>query len=160
MFLWILSAWVKNKFPDVDNITTDELSEKVKHNNNLLVVDNRQQQEYNVSFINGAKLLEFPLTENVLTEFVEKNVSDETEEIICYCSVGYRSSVVAGQLGAILAEKKKDDVKVYNLEGSMFKWVNEDRPVTNVKSETVCYAHPYSYMWGMLGLNIWKWRWS
>ena len=160
MFLWILSAWVKNKFPDVDNITTDELSEKVKHNNNLLVVDNRQQQEYNVSFINGAKLLEFPLAENALTEFVDKNVSDVTEEIICYCSVGYRSSVVAGQLGAILAEKKKDDVKVYNLEGSMFKWVNEDRPVTNVKSETVCYAHPYSYMWGMLGLNIWKWRWS
>ena len=160
MLLWLISAWVKNKFPDVENVSTEELSEKVAHDNNLLLVDTRSQEEHNVSFINGAKFLEFPLTEQSLTEFVDRNVSDGTEEIVCYCSVGYRSSVAARQLVTSLAENKKENVKVYNLEGSLFKWVSEGRAVTNDNSETVCCAHPYSYMWGILGLNVLKWRWS
>ena len=161
MLLSLISALVEKKFPEVKNISTNDLGEKLKSDDkSIVLVDTRKEEEYNVSFIKGAKFLEFPLTEDALTKFVDTNVPDGTEEIICYCSVGYRSSVVAIALLTTLVEKKREDIKIYNLEGSMFKWVNEGRPVTNMNSDTVCYAHPYSYMWGILGLNVFKWRWS
>ena len=48
-----------------------------------------------------------------------------------------------------------DNVKAYNLEGSIFQWANENRPLDG--SEGV---HPFSYVWGCLGLRWANWRWT
>ena len=68
---------------------------------------------------------------------------DPDRSIVVYCSVGYRSS--------ILAEKLQDMgfTKVYNLEGSIFKWDNEGRPLVQGKV-TVRKVHPYNAHWGNL----------
>ena len=60
-----------------------------------------------------------------------------------YCSVGYRSS--------ILAEKLQDlgFTRVYNLEGSIFKWANEGRPLAQDQTP-VQKVHPYNTDWGKL----------
>lgn len=40
--------------------------------------------------------------------------------------------------------QNRDAVHVYNLEGSIFKWANENRPMVDVKDKATIYAHPYN----------------
>ncbi|MBW4653230.1 MAG: rhodanese-like domain-containing protein [Kaiparowitsia implicata GSE-PSE-MK54-09C] len=65
------------------------------------------------------------------------------QPIVVYCSVGYRSARLAQQLQAVGYRS------VWNLEGSLFAWVNAgysvhqgDRPVPQV--------HPYNASWSAL----------
>ena len=60
-----------------------------------------------------------------------------------YCSVGYRSSRLAEELRARGFEN------VFNLEGSLFQWANEGRPLYRGE-ERVDQAHPYDEEWGQL----------
>ena len=101
-----------------------------------------------------------------------------TLSVVCYCSVGYRSSMVAQKLfsqhkkkvasetsvdmqqsarsdgTAIAAEgMDKTDVSkldIYNLEGGIFQWVCEQREIVNDKGEKMNTVHPYSSFWGKL----------
>jgi hypothetical protein len=63
--------------------------------------------------------------------------------IVVYCSVGYRSSVLARKL------QDMGVTRVYNLEGSIFKWANEERPLVR-NGDTVQKVHPYDAYWGKL----------
>lgn len=74
-------------------------------------------------------------------------------DVVCYCSVGYRSSLVAEKLHDYV-KKSKDaastNISVYNLEGSLFKWANENRHMVNSRGETTKFAHPYNAVFGKL----------
>ena len=65
--------------------------------------------------------------------------------VVCYCSVGYRSSLVAQRLYRHYKEQEKTCPPLHNLEGGLFQWANEGRPLAI--SNTV---HPYSSAWGKL----------
>jgi len=56
----------------------------------------------------------------------------------------------------------KDDLmgkmEVYNLDGSIFKWANEDRLLVTPRGDTVEYVHPYNTLWGTLCLSSSKWN--
>ena len=41
-------------------------------------------------------------------------------------------------------------ISVHNLEGSLFKWANESRPMVDGRDEPTIFAHPYSAVWGKL----------
>ena len=75
--------------------------------------------------------------------------TDVKEKAIFYCSVGYRSSAVVARL-----QRHKPDSgetpQLFNLEGSLFKWANEDREMVNCHNEPTPYCHPYSIFWGLL----------
>ena len=63
--------------------------------------------------------------------------------IVTYCSVGYRSAGVAQRLRAA------GFTQVYNLEGSLFRWANEGRPL--YRGDTLVHqVHPYDRVWGTL----------
>ena len=61
-----------------------------------------------------------------------------------YCSAGYRSGKLAERLQAA------GYTNVRNLDGSIFKWANERRPLVRGESEPVTKVHPYSAIWGRL----------
>ncbi|KAK7476427.1 hypothetical protein BaRGS_00032352 [Batillaria attramentaria] len=42
------------------------------------------------------------------------------------------------------------DVQVYNLEGSIFKWANEGRPMVTSSGQKTRLCHPFSAVWGKL----------
>lgn len=80
---------------------------------------------------------------------------NNTFTVVCYCSVGYRSSNVAQKL--LRAHKHSggegkgaEPLRIYNLEGGMFQWACEGRGLTNEAGEKVPVVHPYSTFWGML----------
>ena len=41
-----------------------------------------------------------------------------------------------------------ENISVYNLKGSIFKWANEGRPVVDSSGQAVSKVHPYSAVWG------------
>ncbi len=60
-----------------------------------------------------------------------------------YCSVGFRSGAFAQTL------QEAGYTRVENLEGSIFKWANEGRPVFQ-DGRRVEKVHPYNDAWGKL----------
>ncbi len=63
--------------------------------------------------------------------------------ILVYASVGYRSARVAHWLGA------RGYTDVQNLDGGIFRWANEGRPVFRQGAPTT-EVHPYQPRWGMM----------
>ena len=79
------------------------------------------------------------MTSNILI------ISSSFSTVVCYCSVGYRSSLVAQRLYRHYKEHRETCPPLHNLEGGLFQWANEGRPLAI--SNTV---HPYSSAWGIL----------
>jgi rhodanese-related sulfurtransferase len=63
--------------------------------------------------------------------------------IVVYCSAGYRSSRVSRWLG------RQGFTNVRNLEGSLFAWANEGRPMVS-ETGAAKEVHPYNEFWGRL----------
>jgi rhodanese-related sulfurtransferase len=64
-------------------------------------------------------------------------------QTIVYCSVGFRSS----RLAQSLADRGVGEVM--NLEGSIFQWAHEGRPVYQ-GDRVVRHVHPYGKRWAGL----------
>ncbi len=126
------------KFPDVRQLPTHELAAWLADTNRHapLLADTREAEEFLVSHLRGARNLGSVAA-------VKAAIQSNAQPVVVYCSVGYRSSALAEKL------HKAGVTNVFNLEGSIFAWANEGRPVyrgTNVVQE----VHPYSKKWGAL----------
>ena len=132
---------IRAKFPTVAHISTDTLQswrDESPQRENLLLFDVRAPEEYAVSHLQGARSVS---SKDEALKVLQGVSSDQ--RIVLYCSVGYRSSELAQFL------MKKGYTEVYNLEGSIFAWANEGRPVYRGK-EWVQVVHPYDKTWGRL----------
>ncbi len=131
---------IRDKYPDVIQLRTDELYSWLTDSRNepIILIDARAKEEFHVSNITGA--MNIPYDKDPLKHFT---CVDPDRSIVVYCSIGYRSSSLAGKL------QDMGFTKVYNLEGSIFKWANEGRPLVQDKV-TVRKVHPYNARWGNL----------
>jgi len=131
---------IKRKLPDVEWISAEELARWRSDPNRAHPVlgDCRTVEEYSVSHLEGALRID-PDTPDV-SELVR---SLKGASVVVYCSVGYRSAYVARRLRQAGAQR------VFNLEGSLFRWANEGRPLVGVEGPTRL-VHPYNEAWGRL----------
>lgn len=131
---------IRLQFPDVSRVTTGQLAAWLDDPERLppLLLDVRTTQEFAVSHLPGA----IPVPPDAGADDLHESVSKD-RPIVVYCSVGYRSSVMARRL----LEAGFEDVA--NLEGSIFEWANEGRPVVR-DGELVEEVHPYDDRWGRL----------
>lgn len=84
------------------------------------------------------------MTPNTQIEQVEiLKEKDKTDKIVVYCSVGVRSAQFAEKL------QQAGYPNVYNLNGSIFEWANENRPLYQGQQQ-VTQVHPYNSFWGKL----------
>ena len=131
--------FVREAFPDVPQMTTRQLAAMQAHDvPDVVLLDARTAAEFNVSHLPGAVLAS---NARMALDALEGNDPERT--VVVYCSVGYRSSRLAKQLRARGFEN------VFNLEGSLFQWANEGRPLYRGDKQ-VHKAHPYDEEWGML----------
>ena len=131
---------VRNKYPDVKQLQTDELRSWLSDPKSeaILLIDARATEEFEVSHITGAKNM--PYNKKHLKHLTDIKPDNP---IVVYCSVGYRSSIMASKLQELGFKE------VYNLEGAIFKWANEGKPL--VQEQTTVYkVHPYNVRWGKL----------
>lgn len=135
----IIKRLTSRKFPIVEWITTKELAGWLEDplKPQPIILDARTEAEYAVSHLKNAQRID-PYHSNLVVSAESKDTP-----IAVYCSVGYRSARIAEQL------KQAGFSHVYNLEGSLFKWANEERPIyTN--DHTTPLVHPYNQLWGKL----------
>ena len=131
-------SMVREDFPRVQHISTDELAAILEEHMDFTLLDTREPEEYEVSHIQGAFLAEG--VRDALKLLKDKKREDL---VIVYCSVGYRSSNIAKKLA------RRGFTNVVNVEGSLFKWANENRPVFS-GDKPVDRVHPYDEDWGRL----------
>ena len=132
---------IRKRFPSVRQLSTGQLDGWIADTNGQphpLIIDARPEAEYAVSHLRGARNC-------VSVGQVKAALETNTRPIVVYCSVGYRSSALAEKL------QRAGLTNVWNLEGSLFAWANEGRPV--YRGETLLKpvrVHPYDAKWGQL----------
>ena len=134
----LVNAKIRSKFPDVKRITTADLAERLADTRRdaPVLLDVRTRAEFDVSHLKGARQVEPGSGASAVR-------LPKDAPIVTYCSVGYRSGAFAQKLLAA------GYTNVVNLEGSIFRWANEGRPVFR-NGQQVKQVHPYNATWGLL----------
>jgi rhodanese-related sulfurtransferase len=131
---------LRSKFSDVQWITTAELADWLAATDRPppVLIDVRTRAEWRVSHLPAARLVD-PQTDPLAA--VSRLPKDAP--IVTYCAVGARSARAAERLQAA------GYTHVQNLEGSIFEWANEHRPLVH-NDKPVTRVHPYTSLWGHL----------
>ena len=116
---WAMAV-VKDRFPDVPQLSTAALAEAVADSKRPppLLLDARSAEEFGVSHLTNAQRLD-PATSDA--EIIQQISKDR--RIVVYCAAGYRGSQMARRLRALGYED------VANLSGGIFQWANEGREI-------------------------------
>jgi len=137
---FILKQSLRHRFPKVEWITTVQLADWLADTNRPppVLLDVRTKDEWNVSHLLGGRRVD----PDAPIEKANSSISKQTP-IVTYCAVGYRSAALAAKL------REAGFTNVRNLEGSIFQWANEHRPLVR-DNRPVTTVHPYSSLWGRL----------
>lgn len=135
-----IEGMIRTSFPAVRQLSTDSLAAWLNSDTNPqpTLLDIRTAEEYAVSHLHGA-IRVAPDT----NDFTFLDSLDTNAPLVVYCSVGYRSSEVARRM------QQAGFTNVSNLEGAIFRWANEGRPVYR-GGRPVGQVHPNDKLWGTL----------
>ena len=131
---------VAKKFDEVRQLSTADLAARLSDpaRKPPQLLDAREAAEFAVSHLPGAIRVDPEAdAEQVLAKI------DRARPVVVYCSVGYRSSALARRL------IKGGHAQTMNLEGSIFKWANEGRPLVRDGGATQ-KVHPYDEKFGSM----------
>merc|ERR1712226_992918 len=147
---------IRSKFGNVMQMQTHELFNLMEGNDNhVVVLDVRPPEEFDVSHIRGSLRVD-PGTkdlESVLLSIRSSVQGKPGTSVVAYCSLGYRSSEMINKLDQYVKTTSTNyslpsDLQMFNLEGSLFKWANENRPMVDLKGDVTKVCHPYNVIWG------------
>lgn len=134
-------AGARKRFPDVPEITAEELLQRID-DENLVLVDVRETREQSVSMIPGS----------ITADHFENNADDfQGKTIVPYCTIGGRSGMYSRQLQA-------QGWNVLNFKGSVLAWslaggefTSSDGPTnkvhTNSRKFAPVVAEGYEAVW-------------
>ncbi len=128
-----LQSLLGHTVPLIDARTLYDL---IREGRDVQVHDIRSQEEFEVSHIPGASLVEYKNFD--LSQF---DTADRSQPVYLYCSVGYRSEKVGEKL------LQNGFAQVYNLHGSFFQWANQSFPIWDMKGAETKRVHAYNRKW-------------
>lgn len=130
---------IAERYPGVPQMTTGQLAATLDAGRRpVVLLDAREAEEYAVSHLAGAH---HAPTVDEATRVIRDSPPDAL--VVAYCSVGVRSSALAARL------RERGIAEVRNLQGSLFAWANEGRPVYRGHAR-VAEVHPFDSRWGAL----------
>lgn len=136
----IVKRQTARKFPDIRWVEPAELASWRADSSRAqpVILDARTETEFAVSHLPDATRIDpyRPLLRPL------KGLP-QTVPIVVYASAGYRGARVAHWLAG------QGYSNVRNLDGGIFRWANEDRPVFRQGAPTL-EVHPYQSRWGLL----------
>ncbi|MFL2434789.1 MAG: rhodanese-like domain-containing protein [Vicinamibacterales bacterium] len=134
-----VESTIATEFPDIRQMTTDDLANILDDDaKEVMLLDVREDDEVAVSHLLGAVRVGSVQEAATLIQSAPQHTI-----IVAYCSVGYRSAELVSDLQQLSTRT------VYNLNGSLFRWANEDRAVYR-GTERVTTVHPFNEHWGTL----------
>ena len=163
----VLLYTIRKKFSGVQHVSTDTVYGWLvpRPRADLLLLDTRAAAEFGVSRLPGAVHLDPDADDATVRRTLTRHLpaaGDQPTTIACYCSVGYRSSVTARRLNALrtdpaAAEPPLPRYEAVNIEGSIFKWANEGKPLEDAGGQPTRFVHPYDKIFGrLLDKSLWK----
>ena len=132
-------------FTTVRHLTADTLAGRLTQSGDVILFDVRESDEFEVSHLAGATRVDPGIWRRTFLTRHGEAVNGKT--VVFYCSVGVRSSKLAAKLQTALAARGAK--AVYNLQGGIFRWHNEQRPLTSGAAPT-SFVHPFDDYWGQL----------
>jgi rhodanese-related sulfurtransferase len=128
---WMLDGLLDHSVPEVSVNDVQDLRSYVW-------LDAREEEEFNVSHIPNAIHVGYDHFDMDALHGVGKD-----QQILVYCSVGYRSERIA--------EKLRDAgySQASNLYGGIFEWVNQGRTLVDSENNVTERVHAYNRLWGM-----------
>ena len=137
---FVLKRSLRAKFGDEHWIATEQLADWLADKNRPapVLLDVRTPAEWKVSHLPHARQVDPAASAEIAAGATGKDAP-----IVTYCSVGYRSAEMAQRLRAA------GFTHVQNLEGSIFEWANEHRPLVH-DGQPATRVHPYDALWGRL----------
>ena len=138
-----VKAETRGRHPNISHVSPDEVARWIKDESahgQPLLFDVREAEEFNVSHLEGAVRIQPGANAGDLIDGELKGVGRD-RRIVLYCSVGVRSAAATQRL------KNAGFTNVHNMNGSIFQWANEGRPIY-CGSEKASKVHPYDKHWG------------
>lgn len=135
-----MKALVHERFPGVIHLTSAELATWLADSHRVppVLLDVRSRAEFEVSHLQGARWVAPNTPARDLLPLLPAD-----RPVVLYCSVGYRAAACATRL------RRAGFMHVLNLEGSLFQWANEGRPMESGNG-VATQVHPYSRSFGKL----------
>jgi len=138
-------AMVRSKYGGVAHLIVAQFAAMGDGGADVLLLDVRELEEFQVSRIEGAERVDPGIsTSTFLKTYGERAAG---KHVVLYCSVGVRSSKLAARVQDQL--RTVGALSVSNLEGGIFRWHNEQRPLSDDNGETQL-VHKYDAQWGRL----------
>jgi rhodanese-related sulfurtransferase len=110
----------------------------VKANSSFVLLDAREQKEYDVSHLKNAIQVGYDHFDLAKTT---SKLTDKNATIVVYCSVGIRSEDIAEKL------QKAGYKNVFNLYGGIFEWKNKQNIVVDSLNNPTEKIHTFSKEW-------------
>lgn len=136
---WVMDRVVGAKFDDVPQIDTTTAAARLAGPTPPLLLDVRSAEEYAVSHLPGARRLAPDADPTAALADVPPD-----RPIVLYCSVGWRSAEMARRM------RRAGFEQVTNMQGSIFRWVAEGRPLVDAEGAAVARVHPFGAPWSWL----------
>lgn len=124
------------------DISVQQAKHMIKHTPEMVILDVRNQSEYNQGHIHGAILI--PLYQ--LNARINELRADMNNSILIYCKGGYRS-IIASQL-----LETNNFTRIYNMIGGIDSWMQAEYPIDTSyhyvsvdveNNETTCQIEPW-----------------
>jgi len=117
-------------------IRSDVLVTSIVKNSEIIILDTRSYEEFEVSHLPNALFLDYNKFKTSEVDGINRKT-----KIIVYCSVGYRSERIGEKL------IKMGFADVHNLYGGIFDWVNNENTVVNQAGIKTDSVHTYNKDW-------------
>jgi len=118
-------------------ISVDELR-ALQLKGEVIVLDSREQKEYDVSKIPSATLVGYS---NFSSSITSEKIKEKNKLIVVYCSLGVRSEDIGEKL------KQAGYSNVKNLFGGIIAWKNSGYPVLDSEGNETEKVHTSSKYW-------------
>ncbi|MEM8973904.1 MAG: rhodanese-like domain-containing protein [Pseudomonadota bacterium] len=139
-----LEQSIAKRFPTVDSLTLQQFQAAHQGNQDVIILDVRETGEFNVSRLARSERVDPGISKLEFLKRFAANARGKT--FVLYCSVGYRSSKLAASIQQSL--KQAGAQGVYNLQGGIFAWHNDAKPLVKAGKTPTRLVHPYSDKWG------------
>ena len=105
----------------IHEVTVDETRERMQSSNRVLLIDTREDNEWQAGRATGS----IHLGKGIIERDIEAQVPDKTTELILYCGGGFRSALAADVL------QQMGYTKVFSMAGGWKAWKDSGAPVTS-----------------------------